>query len=199
MKTNRNFLKGTLLKQFNPVASFLLLAFFLAGCNEHNFETENKESLNPSSQDNSSQEIPRPPVEVKVENKPLTATLSLPKKGFRLEEQLELSLKLEIAPLWEIRAMDAQPENVATRLELELPGGVQTVGNWTVPETTISLSPDSHPVFSGESIFRQKIQITDQTSRGEYQIKCLVHYQACDEKRCLKPTQIELTIPVIIE
>ena len=108
-------------------------------------------------------------------------------------------MKFDIAPLWEIRSLEAQPENVATQLKLELPDGFETQGDWQTPPTGRSQSADSHPVYSGQVEFQQMILVTKEAQPGEYEISSHVQYQACDEFRCLSPTKVTLKLIIRVD
>ena len=106
--------------------------------------------------------------------------MSTPKLG---REQKLWSNSISL-PLWEIRALDAKPRESATRLELQLPEGIEAVGDWQVPKTARSVSPDGHAVFADRALFTRMIEITQKAAKGEQSIDCAVHYQACNERQC---------------
>ena len=135
----------------------------------------------------------------RLKGQPVTTTLRLAKGHVKVGETVELSIILEVAPLWEIRTLDAIPSKIATQLDLSLPDGLQATGDWNVPKSHRSLTPDGHSVYAGENVFHQTIKIANNAASGERKVTCQVRYQACDEHRCLKPTAIKLKVLLQIE
>ena len=135
----------------------------------------------------------------RVESQQVAVLLEIPHQEVKPGASFPVTLKFDIAPLWEIRALDAQPENVATQLKLELPEGFETQGDWQAPPSGRSQSVDSHPVYSGQVEFLQMIQVKQDTQPGEYEISSHVQYQACDEFRCLSPTKVTLKLTIRVD
>lgn len=135
----------------------------------------------------------------RVESQQVAVLLEIPHQEVKPGASFPVTLKFDIAPLWEIRALDAQPENVATQLKLELPEGFETQGDWQAPPSGRSQSADSHPVYSGQVEFLQMIQVKQDTQPGEYEISSHVQYQACDEFRCLSPTKVTLKLTIRVD
>ncbi|QDU51281.1 protein-disulfide reductase DsbD family protein [Gimesia panareensis] len=132
------------------------------------------------------------------EGEQVTVILEVPDQPVKAGASFPLTVKFEIAPLWEIRTLDAQPAKVATQLNLDLPDGFQAAGDWQAPPSGRSLSLDSHPVYAGEAEFRQTVQVDAEVKPGEYTLSCQVQYQACDEQRCLSPVQKKLQVTVLV-
>ena len=135
----------------------------------------------------------------RVESQQVAVLLEIPHQEVKPGASFPVTLKFDIAPVWEIRAVDAQPENVATQLKLELPEGFETQGDWQAPPSGRSQSADSHPVYSGQVEFLQMIQVKQDTQPGEYEISSHVQYQACDEFRCLSPTKVTLKLTIRVD
>ena len=130
------------------------------------------------------------------EGEQVSVILTVPEQPVQSGMQFPLTVKFKIAPLWEIRTIDAQPEKLATQLELKLPDGFQARGEWQVPPTGRSMSFDSHPVYSGEAVFQRTIEVGKDVPAGPCSVTCQIHYQACDEQRCLSPIQKDLQVTV---
>ena len=60
-------------------------------------------------------------VEHRIDGTPVTATLALSRSRAEAGDTIELSVKLEVAALWEIRTLDAHPNSAATRQWTRLP------------------------------------------------------------------------------
>lgn len=133
------------------------------------------------------------------EGEQVSVLLELPGQEVKPGMSFPLTVRFKIAPLWEIRDLNAQPANVATQIKLELPDGFQTEADWQAPPTGRSLGADSHPVYSGQVEFRQMIQVNSEVTPGEYEVICQVQYQACDEFRCLSPVQKKLQATVRVK
>ena len=133
------------------------------------------------------------------EGEQVSVLLELPAEEVKPGMSFPLTVRFKIAPLWEIRDLNAQPANVATQIKLELPDGFQQEADWQAPPTGRSLASDSHPVYSGQVEFRQMIQVAPQVTPGEYDVSCQVQYQACDEFRCLSPVQKKLQVTVRVK
>ena len=138
-------------------------------------------------------------VERRTRDAPVRATLKLARARARAGERIELAVRLNVAPLWEIRTLAAEPRSAATRLELELPSGVKAVGGWQAPEPSRSLMPDGHAAYAGEIVFTRPLLVTDAAAAGEHQIQCSVAFQACNQRQCLTPAAIDLAVPLHIE
>ncbi|MCA9006082.1 MAG: hypothetical protein KDA70_12495 [Planctomycetaceae bacterium] len=135
----------------------------------------------------------------RVEGQQVSIQLEIPDQQVKPGARFPVTVKFDIAPLWEIRALEAQPENVATQLKLDLPEGFQTQGDWQAPPAGRSQSADSHPVYSGQVEFQQVILVTKEAQPGEYEISSQVQYQACDEFRCLSPTKQRLQLKLNVK
>jgi hypothetical protein len=138
-------------------------------------------------------------VEHRIDGTPVTATLRLARGRARAGETVDVSVELDVAPLWEIHTLDARPNSTATRLELELPEGFLVVGEWQAPEPLASVMPGGHGAYAGEAVFTRQIAVTDGAAAGEHRIKCRLGYQACDGRQCLQPATVELSVPLAIE
>jgi hypothetical protein len=135
----------------------------------------------------------------RVSGSPVTATLSLEPAQAQRGNVVLLTVKLEIEPLWEVRALDEQQAAEATRFDLKLPAGVAADGNWQAPRATRSIAPDGHTVYVGDAEFRQKLRVTSGSSTGELPIKCGLHYQACNDQQCLAPAEVELAVVLRVQ
>jgi hypothetical protein len=114
-------------------------------------------------------------------------------------EEIELSVELKIAPMWEVHTLDAQPNIAATRLDLSLPPSVAASGEWNAPAPTRSLTPDGHPVYIGNVVFTRSLTVDGTSQSGSFEIGCDVGFQACNGGQCLQPKVIELRAPLVIE
>jgi len=139
------------------------------------------------------------PVVMRVDGKPVATVGRLPRGVAAPGDEIEVTVELAIAPLWEIYPLDATAGGAAaTRLDLTLPKGVVTVGPWATPKTVRSTMPDGHAAHVGRAVFTRMIAVGASSPAGAATISCRVSFQACDDRRCLKPEAIELALPLTI-
>jgi hypothetical protein len=128
---------------------------------------------------------------------PVSATLRLPSSAVP-DAQIELEVELSIDPLWEIGELATTSGPAATRLQLELPVGIEVVGAWQTPTTIRSVAPDGHRVYIGHASFKQTLRVHAAALPGSHELHCKIQFQACNERQCLQPQAIELALPLEI-
>jgi hypothetical protein len=138
-------------------------------------------------------------IEQRISGEPVSATLRLAHARVKAGEEVELTVKLKIAPLWEIRTLDAEAGFTATELRLELPDAFEAIGDWTAPPPVRSLMPDVHAAYVDEVVFTRRLRIAEGAPRGKVPIQCRVQYEACNERQCLQPTALELQVLLEVE
>lgn len=139
------------------------------------------------------------PIVVHVDGKPITASLRLPRGAAAPGDEIDLTVELSIAPMWEIQPLGvAAGGATATQLELVLPPGVTAANEWTEPTTARSMAPDGHAVHAGRVSFHRALAIAATATAGPATIVCKVAFQACNDRTCLKPQTIELSAPLSI-
>jgi DsbC/DsbD-like thiol-disulfide interchange protein len=80
-----------------------------------------------------------------------------------------------------------------TTLDLELPPGVSTDGDWALPEPDIYDGPTGRGQgYEGDVTFRRRLRIDPSQSPGVLTLPLTVSYQACDESVCVRPGPAEL-------
>lgn len=130
---------------------------------------------------------------------PVSARLRCQPKHVRSGEFTEIAVEFRVAPLWEIHTVDAMPPETATAIDLELPNGIETAGDWETPPPQTSLSPAGKPIYAGQFAIRRKVRVTDSAAAGEHQIECRATFQACNEQQCLRPAEIEMETRFVVE
>jgi hypothetical protein len=138
-------------------------------------------------------------IEQRISGEPVGATLRLGRARVKAGGDVEVSVKLEIAPLWEIRTLDAEAGFAATELRLDLPDAFVAIGDWMAPPPVRSLMPDGHAAYADEAVFTRRLKIAEGTPRGKVPIRCRVQYEACNERQCLQPTALELQVQLDVE
>ena len=132
----------------------------------------------------------------RTDGDPVSVQLILPKTGFRAGTTFEVSVVLHVAPGYEIHDLHAPPPMIPTTLDLELPPGFKTLGEWSAPEPVRSQMPDGHPVYIGEAAFTRVIRIDEGAEPGDYKLACSIRYQACNIRQCLAPKACKLSVTV---
>ena len=93
-----------------------------------------------------------------------------------------ISVELSISEGWHTYLSVGQ--GGATRLtevELQLPDGVETVGEWNKPIGFPDTKDPNTLILSGDVVFSRAIKLSE-TATGKIGVK--VHYQACDDSIC---------------
>jgi len=138
-------------------------------------------------------------VKPRSDRDPVAASLKVPRNTFSAGDTFEVSIVLDVAPFYEIDDEHAPPPAVATRLELKLPAGFQAVGDWSLPESTDSDTPDGRAVYVGAVAFTRGVNIENDVKPGKYYLICAIRYQACNARRCLRPVNCKLRVVVSVQ
>ncbi|MDW7989835.1 MAG: protein-disulfide reductase DsbD family protein, partial [Archaeoglobaceae archaeon] len=110
-----------------------------------------------------------------------------------------LRLQIKIAKGWHINAAEPQPNLQPTQLSFESKLTVaESVEFPKHKEIKFSFADEPIKVYDGE------LEITiwlraKPYAEGEEVLSLRLRYQACDEKRCLMPTETKLQVPVKFE
>jgi hypothetical protein len=130
---------------------------------------------------------------------PVSASLEVSENSLRRGNMFRLTMVLEVAPGFEIQTLTAAPPAIATRLQLELPPGVESNGDWTAPVAVRSMAVDGHASHTGRTEFTRELIVGPAAVPGLHELRCAIRYQACDAQRCLRPEEFTLSIPLTIE
>jgi hypothetical protein len=115
----------------------------------------------------------------------------------RQGEKTSITVEVEVAPGYEIQSVRAKPPAVPTKVDFTLPAGLVTIGSLQVPETSRSLVPGKTQSYSGRFEFTQVLELAGSAFvPGEHTIEVAVSYQACDSKKCLRPVQAKVELPI---
>jgi hypothetical protein len=143
--------------------------------------------------------VERDGVEDRVDGNPVTTTLQLAQARAQIGDSIALTVQFAIDPPWEIRTLDGQPAIAATRLELELPEGLRTEGDWQPSPSVRSMTPDGHAAYADNATFSRILIVGEEVQSGEQTIQCTVGYQACNDRQCLPPTEVKLNVMLRVE
>ncbi|HUE13336.1 MAG TPA: protein-disulfide reductase DsbD domain-containing protein [Planctomycetaceae bacterium] len=126
---------------------------------------------------------------------PVTATLRSEKTAVRPGESFAVTIDVQIAGGWHIYAVD-RPTGpaVKTQLQLDLPKGFESAGDWSLPDPSLDESSAGEVafVYRGSVAFRRSVRVKPGTSPGAKPLRCMIHYQACDQFSCRPPADLKL-------
>lgn len=109
----------------------------------------------------------------------------------RAGSKVTLSVRANILSPWHIYAPDYQNGvNKPTQIDVQLPDGMQFVGEWQVPLATSGLLGDG-------AIFTRKIKLS-KTFSGNTAIIGVVNFQTCTDQQCLRPQQLKFELPISV-
>jgi DsbC/DsbD-like thiol-disulfide interchange protein len=124
--------------------------------------------------------------------KPLVAGAALSAPKVRAGETVTLVVRAKLAPTWHIYAADeTSGGNIPTTLKLNLPDGVEAVGDWSYPAATRTKDVEG-AIYEGDLTFRRKLRIAGDAAPGSIQVTCELGYQACDPFSCRAPDKLSL-------
>ena len=105
--------------------------------------------------------------------------------------ELDLIIRVETAPTWHIYAAEGSGgPGIPTTLDLKLPEGVVTEGEWVHPEPV--KGSDGQMVYEGAVEFRRRLRVGADVAPGMIEVGCEIGYQACDPSSCRPPARSAL-------
>ncbi|MBF0169746.1 MAG: sulfite exporter TauE/SafE family protein, partial [Nitrospinae bacterium] len=112
-----------------------------------------------------------------------------------------LLVKLAFAPHYHGQSHTPSLDSlIPTELTLEAPAGI-SVGRIAYPEgSMVSFSFSDRPlsVYEGEVALGATVAVDPSVEPGSYELSARLTVQACDDKSCLPPSTIPLTIPITV-
>lgn len=110
--------------------------------------------------------------------------------------EILLAGKLTHKGHWHTQSHFATEGYEKTYWVLKAPEGIE-ISNVIYPQgDEISLFGDKLRVYSGEVFFGARVRAGAQLQPGQYQIQSELHYQACDDRRCLAVAKIVTSVPI---
>ena len=107
-----------------------------------------------------------------------------------------VSVRLKTRGGWELHPRTARWPWVPTELALNLPDGFEPAGPWRGPAPVPSARPGGGGVLPADAAFARPV--TAPPAPGIYTVACRVRYQACDDRRCLRPVERTLAVRVSV-
>jgi DsbC/DsbD-like thiol-disulfide interchange protein len=131
----------------------------------------------------------------------LTARMSMEPKTVAPGNHVSLIVQLTIQPGWHIAPMAPSAGLVkSTLLTLDLPKGVQAIGDWKTPPPTLLLTGRGKSVgYVDDTTFSQELAVDPGAPFGPVEINCGLSYQVCNESICQRPAEIKLRAVLGIE
>jgi hypothetical protein len=130
---------------------------------------------------------------------PVIATADLDKRRIARGETAELRLTLEIEPGWHVQsAKPSRADLLPTSVELGVTEGL-VPGEMRFPEGSLApLGGERLSVYAGKVTIRVPLRGEPGLPSGRAPVVARVRFQACDDKRCLNPEQVELSFALEI-
>jgi hypothetical protein len=106
----------------------------------------------------------------------LTAGVWLDPPQVRPGDTAVLGVKIRLAPMACIGPLDiAGTNDASTRIEVDLPAGLERAGPWQSPEP--GEQPDGSRVYYSEALFRLPLKVTANAAGGPVKIRCGISYR----------------------
>jgi hypothetical protein len=112
-------------------------------------------------------------------------------------EKLVMTVAFEVDAGYEIQSFRSKAPKQPTKIDFKLPAGLALDGELQKDAPKRSKVPGNGLCYSGHFECKQVVQVvsTSQAS-AEQVIECSVSYQACDDKKCLRPARLVLKLPI---
>jgi hypothetical protein len=126
---------------------------------------------------------------------PVIASVTAPRSTLARGESLDLTLTLDIEPGWHIQsAKPGRADLVATSVDVGLAEGL-TPGELRLPEGSVHpIGGERLSAYMGRVTARVTITAAKDAPAGLAPVVLRVRHQPCDERRCLAPDAIELSL-----
>ncbi|WP_143543913.1 DUF255 domain-containing protein [Rhodopirellula sp. MGV] len=144
---------------------------------------------------------------VTVREKPVTATASISKASVLAGDECELRIELTIDQGFHLYAKDqeSQTEDVefvkAVAFQVQSDKSV-SVGTWAMPEPTRitdAVLGKELAIYKDRVRLSVPLSIATQAIAATVMLQVTIEFQACDDKACLQPQQIKLSVPLEIK
>ena len=124
-------------------------------------------------------------------SEPVKAGMGASRSELAAGDSFELAVEIRIAGGYHIYA--ATPTNapfIPASLELTLPPGIRTDGDWVRPKAT--LARDGAMIYADSVWFRRSLRVQPDALIGKFAINTKLKYQACNDELCFPPATIGL-------
>jgi DsbC/DsbD-like thiol-disulfide interchange protein len=132
---------------------------------------------------------------------PVTVTMRADKSTLHGGESFTVTVDVQIASGWHIYAVDRPTGlSVPTKIKLQLPARLESVGDWKAPEPALDDSSAGEPafVYHDAAVFQQTLRVKPGTAAGPIVIPAEFRYQVCDRFSCRAPATLKLQTSIQI-
>ena len=138
------------------------------------------------------------PVPEPTRSEPVTARMQASRQKISAGDTVDVLLRLRIAGGFHIYPLDqAEKPFLPTTVKLELPDGLEAVGNWTAPDPRTGHG--GAKVYMESAVFRRRLKVKEAVTAGRFSIKGELHYQVCTDEVCWPPKTISLSTAIDIQ
>jgi hypothetical protein len=114
-------------------------------------------------------------------------------------DKVVVTIAFDVEAGYELQSFQSKPPKQPTRVEIRQPSGWVLEGELQIPETKRSRIPGNGSIYSGQFECQQALSFSSEVDLAtEQMFECLVAYQACDERKCLRPLQAVFKLPIKI-
>ena len=135
----------------------------------------------------------------RVQKGPVIVELLAGADKFRAGSKVPLAVKLSLDEGWHVQAHEpSQPNLIGTRFTL-LNTDLGKLSEAVYPEAQKLATPlgELH-VYGGTALMGARLEVPADAKPGKARLRVAVEFQACDDKRCLTPERIELSLEIEI-
>ncbi|MGH9441470.1 MAG: protein-disulfide reductase DsbD domain-containing protein, partial [Thermoanaerobaculia bacterium] len=124
---------------------------------------------------------------------PVRASLVVAPKGARPGEKTLLSVRIEVEPGWHIQShLPSHPDLLAK--EVRAAGDAIEFGEPLYPDgKDVAVAGEPLSTYSGAFEIPLPATISTQAQPGKIRARVTIEFQACDDRRCLAPSRLELS------
>ncbi len=124
-------------------------------------------------------------------SEPVRASMRISKATAAPGDSFEVTVQARIAKGYHVYGSGgSNAPFVVTSVEMTLPKGLQSEGDWTVPKPV--RAPDGAMIYTNSVQFRQTLKVKPDAPIKTLNLTADLHYQACNDKECFPPTSLEL-------
>ncbi|MFL6451788.1 MAG: protein-disulfide reductase DsbD domain-containing protein [Bryobacteraceae bacterium] len=117
------------------------------------------------------------------------------KRGEEVSHQLSISIQ----PGFHVNSNKPKDEFLIP-LQLTWSPGPLIVESVSYPQPEeIKVGPDTLSVFTGKVVLQTKFRASNQASSLPTAIVGKLHYQACNNQMCFRPSTVEVRLPVVVQ
>jgi len=129
----------------------------------------------------------------------MTVAVAAEADGVHPGDTLRIAVTGKLDSRWHVNAHEPLDKYIVpTTLTLDPPEGI-TVAATAYPEPrefTFAFSPDPVLVYENEFTIGVVLTIAQTVGEGNYSLSGTLRYQACDDRQCMPPATVSVTVPV---